>query len=59
MVAQDIKERKRAEEALKAEILRINILMDKSRNGIAIINQEHRVVEANRLFAQMLGYSME
>jgi PAS domain S-box-containing protein len=32
-------------------------LMDISRDGIAIINQEHQVIEANRRFAEMLGYS--
>jgi len=31
--------------------------MDISRDGIAIVNQEHRVIEANRRFAEMLGYT--
>jgi PAS domain S-box-containing protein len=33
------------------------MLMDRSRDGIVIIDQEHRVVEANQRFAEMLGYS--
>lgn len=31
-------------------------LMDRSRDGIAIIGQDHRVMECNRRFAEMLGY---
>lgn len=58
-VVRDIAKRKQAEQAVKAESLRRDILMDTSRDGIAIINQEHRVVEANRRFAEMLGYTME
>ena len=33
------------------------MLMDRSRDGIVIIDQEHRVIEANRRFAEMLGYA--
>jgi len=35
------------------------MLMDRSRDGIVIIGQDHRVIEANRRFAEMLGYSMD
>ena len=35
------------------------MLMDRSRDGIVIIGQDHRVLEANRRFAEMLGYSMD
>ena len=52
-----ITDRKRAEEELKKETLRRSILMDISLDGIAIINQKHKVVEANRRFAEMLGYT--
>jgi PAS domain S-box-containing protein len=62
----DITDRKRFEEkllrvkeSLKAENQRKKILMDTSRDGIAIINQDHKVVEANRRFAEMLGYTFE
>lgn len=34
-------------------------LMDRSRDGIVIIDQEHRVIEGNRRAAEMLGYSPE
>ncbi|GAB7079405.1 PAS domain-containing sensor histidine kinase [Megalodesulfovibrio paquesii] len=43
-------------DALAAEIHRRRVLMDQSNDGIAIINQEHRLVEVNRKFAEMLGY---
>ncbi|MFC1642972.1 ATP-binding protein [Myxococcota bacterium] len=52
-------ERLRAEEAFKKEALRRGVLMNASRDGISIIDQEHRVVEANRRFAEMLGYAPE
>jgi PAS domain S-box-containing protein len=58
-MVQDITERISAQEALKAENAQLNTLMSVSRDGIAIINQEHRVVKANRRFAEMLGYTME
>ena len=31
-------------------------LMDRSRDGVAVIGQDHRVMECNRRFAEMLGY---
>jgi len=32
-------------------------LMEISRDGIAIVNQDHQVIDANQRFAEMLGYS--
>ncbi|WP_051307201.1 PAS domain S-box protein [Desulfomicrobium escambiense] len=46
------KREREAREAMRA------MLMDRSRDGIVIIGQDHRVVEANRRFADMLGYDM-
>ncbi len=57
LMREDITERRRAEEALQNESLRRDILMEKSQDGIVIIDQDHRIVEANRRFAQMLGYT--
>jgi PAS domain S-box-containing protein len=37
--------------------LRRRQLMELSRDGIAILNQDHQVIEANKRFAEMLGYS--
>ncbi len=49
-------ERLRADEAVKKVALRHQILMNASKEGIAIINQHHQVVEANRAFGERLGY---
>ena len=46
-------------EALRREALRRRVLECASRDGIAVFNQEHEIVEANPRFAEMLGYSME
>jgi PAS domain S-box-containing protein/putative nucleotidyltransferase with HDIG domain len=50
---------KRLEEDAKERGYRLQVLIDKSRIGIVIINQEHRIIETNKRFAEMLGYSME
>lgn len=50
---------RQVETHLKEEASRRQILMNSSRDGIAIINQEHRIVEANQRFAEMLGYEPE
>ncbi|WP_165917780.1 MULTISPECIES: PAS domain S-box protein [Methylomonas] len=41
----------------KAELHRV--LVDNSSDGIVIIDQSHRVIEANKRFCDMLGYSLE
>jgi len=53
----DITERIRMYEALHYEAQRRKILMQKSSDGIAIFDHDHRVIEANERFASMLGYS--
>jgi PAS domain S-box-containing protein len=53
----DITERIRTYEALHYEAQRRKILMQKSSDGIAIFDHDHRVIEANERFASMLGYS--
>jgi PAS domain S-box-containing protein len=55
----DITERKRAEEALADEATRRRILMDQSKDGISILDENSKLVEANRRFAEMLGYTSE
>ncbi|MFP5212352.1 MAG: PAS domain S-box protein, partial [Acidobacteriota bacterium] len=57
--ARDITERKRSEAALKEEVIRRRTLMNQSRDGLVILDQTGKVYEANRAFAEMLGYSME
>jgi PAS domain S-box-containing protein len=54
-----ISRQKRAEFLLESEAQRRKALLEKSNDGIAIIDQGHRVVEANERFAAMLGYSSE
>lgn len=52
-------ERQRKEKALQEQMLHYNILMDAGLDGIAIIDQQHRVRKANKRFAEMLGYTQE
>ncbi|MDQ7786247.1 MAG: EAL domain-containing protein [Thermodesulfovibrionales bacterium] len=52
-------EKIKAEEALKDEANRRQILMEQSRDGIVILDQNGKVYEANKAFADMLGYSTE
>ncbi len=55
-IAHDVTAARAAEKALREAGDRRRQLMDISRDGIAIINQEHWVIEANHRFAEMLGY---
>jgi len=55
----DITERKQAEEVLAGEAIRRRILVDQSRDGISILDENGKVYEANQRFAEMLGYSPE
>jgi PAS domain S-box-containing protein len=55
----DITDRKLTENKFNNEARRRSILMAKSGDGIAIFNQQHRLIEANQRFADMLGYSLE
>ncbi len=58
-IVRDITERKKTEAALESEARRRQILMESSRDGIAIFNQKHEIVEANARFAEMLRYTPE
>jgi PAS domain S-box-containing protein len=51
--------RKRAEQILKDEMVQRRILVDQSRDGIVILDQNGRVYDVNQRFAAMLGYSIE
>jgi two-component system NtrC family sensor kinase len=55
--ATDITERKRAEAALADEATRHHILIDESSDGIVVLDEQGKVYEANRRFAEMLGYT--
>jgi PAS domain S-box-containing protein len=56
---QELTERKKAEEALTDEATRHHILIDESSDGIVILDEKGEVYEANRRFAEMLGYTLE
>ncbi len=58
-VCRDITGRKRAEEALADEAVRRRILIEESRDGIVVLDENGRVYESNKRFAQMLGYTTE
>jgi len=58
-IGRDITERKRAEEELANEATRHRILIDESSDGIVILDEKGKVYEANKRFAEMLGYSPE
>jgi two-component system NtrC family sensor kinase len=58
-VGRDISDRKRAEQALLDEAARRRILMEQSRDGIVILNQDGHVYDCNQKFADMVGYPFE
>lgn len=47
------------EEQLKDEIALWSLLLEQSRDGLAVLDQSGKVYKANKQFANMLGYSME
>ena len=53
----DITGRREAVERLIEKEARLRTLVNNSREGIVIISQEHQVIDANRRFCEMLGYS--
>jgi PAS domain S-box-containing protein len=55
----DITERKKAEKALRDEAQRRRILVDQSRDGIVVLDENGKVFEANQLYAKILGYTLE
>ena len=56
---QDRMELVETRDALAREAIRRQTLMDSSSDGIMVIDSGHRIVEANRRFAQMLGYAQD
>jgi PAS domain S-box-containing protein len=58
-VFQDITERQKAEEELNNEVIRRRILMEQSKDGIVILDQNGKVFESNKKFAEMLGYPVD
>lgn len=55
----DITERKEAEQEILQESARRQILFAQASDGIVVIDETHRVIEANAAFAAMIGRSLE
>jgi PAS domain S-box-containing protein len=58
-VAKADAERKKAEAALMEESIQRRLLVEGSRDGIVVLDQNGKVWEANQQYAQMLGYTDE
>jgi PAS domain S-box-containing protein len=58
-ILNDVTECKRSEQALADEAARRRILMEHSRDGIVVLDQDGKVYESNQQFAEMLGYFPE
>jgi PAS domain S-box-containing protein len=56
-VTRDVTEDKRRETALADELTRRRILVEQSRDGIVVLDEDGKAVETNLKFAEMLGYS--
>lgn len=59
IVALDITERKKNELELANQAVRRQFLIEKSRDGIVILDVDGKVIEANPRAAEMLGYTLE
>ncbi|HEY0963467.1 MAG TPA: PAS domain S-box protein, partial [Pseudomonadales bacterium] len=58
-IARNISERRRLERSLREETHRRQILVDQSRDGIVVMEEDGKVYEVNRAFADMLGYTQD
>lgn len=58
-ISRDITQRKQAQEQLAEQMNRFRFILDHSAEGIVVLDQSHAIVEANRRFAEMLGYDFE
>jgi len=58
-IIRDITARKKTQAALEEESTRRRVLMEQSRDGIVVLDENGKVYEANQRYAEMLGYSPE
>lgn len=59
LILTDLTGREHEEDMLAERYVRLHSLLSKAQLGILVIDQNHRVIESNQRFAQMLGYTME
>ena len=58
-IFEDVTERKSAEKAAQESQRRYREIFDSSRDGFVMVDRNGRIMEANRAFCEMLGYSLE
>lgn len=58
-ISMDITRLKQAELALTKEAVRRRVLFEQAKDGIFVIDEDRKVVEANPSFAAMLGYTTD
>ena len=59
IVTRDISEKLQLERQIEEDHIRRKILIDESGDGIVILDDKGKVFEANKKFAEMLGYTFE
>jgi PAS domain S-box-containing protein len=58
-VVRDITESRQMQQTLKDELAYRNFLFETDREGLLIMSNDHRVIDANKKICEMLGYSFE
>lgn len=58
IVSRDITDRKRGEEALRESQERYRTIFDGSRDGFVMVDIKGRIIDANKSYCEMLGYSL-
>ena len=56
-IFRDITERKQTEAALEQEAIRRKVFIEKSKDGIVVLEESGKVLEANEQYCTMLGYT--
>jgi PAS domain S-box-containing protein len=59
LLEKEVAERTKKGQTLSEEAQRWRILVDQSKDGIAILDENGKVYEVNKVHAEMLGYSIE
>ena len=59
LIIRDVSGQVKAESDLQKELVRRRVVMNISNDGIAVFDKDHKVVECNYKFAEMIGYSID